>query len=1005
MGLLLILGLPSGCQNDQPSQPDASTQSRIDRVEANGVVLAKEQGIVTGPTDSTEVRVRVVQGPDPGNPVAGVTVHFSEFLGEDNGSFSKTEVLTDALGQASAVYRPQGIQSGTITLKVTAEESVRYVLVEIRSSGGTPPVGGAGIQLTSSSGATSLPADGQSTLQINGTVTSGEQALPVAGTTVTLVAGDQFIDADGDGLFSDGDQLVPTGDRNGNGEWGPEGSVPATLRTDANGQFTFLYRAGSEQGTVYVRATTAEATADFSVLQHPTSLQVRLSTGEREVLADGVSRTMVQAQVLEWGGSPIKGVIVKFVAGEIFTDVDGDGYFTPGVDSYEDANLNGRWDAIGSIQSVGTTQNGGQVTVPYTAGYTAGPVAIRATTTNGFATAIVQLIALPPTSTLGLTLDRTFLPADGVSQISGTVVATDISGADQFGKLVSLVASERFEDADGDGQFTPGTDTLLEDLDGDGAWTAMGEIDAEVHTDASAVGHFTYRAGHTPGEVWICAAADGISTETKLVLQDLPTAWTLELTSSVTKLVVTGTGGIDNAVLAARAFDSQGDPVPARVLVTFNVVSGPGDGERIQGEVSGTYSTVTDADGEATAVLSSGSTPGLITVRASSGTTVRTLAIPVDAGPAASIECEPQDPVVAYTDPSGVAEATLASGTVSGTVVLRVEAGDGVSEFTSVAIAAGPPVHIAAAKEQCNVLGYGFVNVENPVVALVSDVYNNPVRAGTVVYWTTDNGVVHGDQGLGSSTTTNGVANGVWRSGNSCGYVTVTASTLGETVVSSTTFISSEYPYSSEIVSPTAHEVSLTADGDSEITLWVEVLDFDGMYVLPTDLDVTTLYGTIPNQDPSGDGCRSSVARIKYRSATLDRDHSVTTPDDGIGANDVITVSTGYGGLADQLVVHLQTSGAFGQESSVSVGGAVQVGGQVLFQVMIADRYGNPLGGHTLSASVTVGSVSDLAPTDQWGTSTGTFTAPGATGTVTLTVLDTDPNYGGLLLTQPITVQ
>ena len=100
-----------------------------------------------------------------------------------------------------------------------------------------------------------------------------------------------------------------------------------------------------------------------------------------------------------------------------------------------------------------------------------------------------------------------------------------------------------------------------------------------------------------------------------------------------------------------------------------------------------------------------------------------------------------------------------------------------------------------------------------------------------------------------------------------------------------------------------------------------------------------------------------------------------------------------------------QTSGAFRDESELELLGSVTAGGSVEFMVTIADRYGNPLGGHTFQANVSSGTVSSMPASDSWGTSTGTFFAPGAPGNVILTVIDTDPNYGGLALTRSIPVQ
>ena len=146
--------------------------------------------------------------------------------------------------------------------------------------------------------------------------------------------------------------------------------------------------------------------------------------------------------------------------------------------------------------------------------------------------ATVTLVSVPPAAELDIQLDRDLLPADGISQAMGTIRARDLSGTDIVGKRIQLVAGERFDDLDANGVFTPGTDELLDDVNNDGTWTAIGQVEGEVFTNDLAEATFLYTAGETPGDVWIRAFADGISVDSKLELQDLPTAWSLELSSS-----------------------------------------------------------------------------------------------------------------------------------------------------------------------------------------------------------------------------------------------------------------------------------------------------------------------------------------------------------------------------------------------------------------------------------------------------------------------------------------
>lgn len=1373
MAVLFVLFLPAGCQKDSPVKPGNTDDVRIGRVEVDHASLAS--------SDSTEVRAWVVRGAEPGTPVDGVSVTFGEVGGLEAGTFSKTESATNAQGWASVIYRPQNITSGQVTLKVRAGNDIEYVVLSVSDT----PSDVITLRFSTGTGGTSLPADGQTSISVNIKAERGVARTPVPSLQLKLVAGDQFLDQNKNGVFDAQDQLVPTGDLNRNGTWDAQGVLPATVTTDLNGQATFLFKSGPSVGNVYVKATGTDAAADYMLYQHPTTLQVTSQIDGREMLADGVSTLRLSTRVVDWGGLPINGVVVKFVAGEPFEDRDLDGFYTPGTDGYTDKNHNGHWDAIGSITSTETTDETGYAFADYTAGFEAGDVVLRATTTNGFAESVVKLVAIPPASNLALSSAASTLYADGASESELTLVVRDINGSTLAGKKVRVVAGERFQDVNANGIFDAG-DQLLGDLDGNHTWTAIGAVSAEVTTDAGGVARFPYRAGLVSGTIWVRATADRNSVEESIDLRSLPSALSMTIDAEFSDLKVFGSGGADNTVVMATCFDGLGQAVPAGVVVRFEVGAGPGGGEHIADATAGVYDARTDIDGVARAVLVTGERPGVIQVRATSGSTSRSSPVVVGAGNAATITLQPlsgqvdfwgstaveafvqdeygnpvdfgtlveftvdegylsgdsgpatslvttggnalatyqalgpstgtdylavveasvpgtsahasttiqlgdgqpvgvssfrvlpyqpeiavqggggteeavltvtaldasqrslgagypitfeitagpdageglnghgwgpttvltnrvgdasvrlrsgnspgavaiqysapgsvtgsanfaiaagsvatvecfadssrlsensscrlkayvydnahnpvpngtlvyfscdegvvtgfnglgssltdagvatatyqatlgsaeadglahivcatssgvsctidiavpsgpgtatslslaaslpeigvlgtgaaeqvrmsaraydsysrpvranvpvifsieQGPgggerfltgpgsVTVMTDASGSASVTLVSGTVSGTVVVRAQAGTGVSNHTSVAIAAGPPHYIYLGHENCNVRACGEVNVENGMTCVVGDVYRNPVRDGTVVYFTTDKGVVEGGQGLGSAATSRGLASATFRSsGDACEYVTVTASTLGGTLTASNTFIASDDPFSATIISPTATTVSLPADGTSTFPLRVEVLDQYGMYVLPTDVDYDTQYGSVVNTDESVNGCDASIAKAEYKSATLDRDYSYTVPDDGIGAVDDMTCNVGFGGQGDELTVQLLTSASAKDNSKLELETSnLAPGASTVLSVTIADRYGNPLGGHQFSFTATGGTVTNSAVTDLWGVASGVvYQAPGAPGSYTITAVDVDPNYsGGLVLSATITVQ
>ncbi len=120
-------------------------------------------------------------------------------------------------------------------------------------------------------------------------------------------------------------------------------------------------------------------------------------------------------------------------------------------------------------------------------------------------------------------------------------------------------------------------------------------------------------------------------------------------------------------------------------------------------------------------------------------------------------------PISGNTDGNGRINTTLTSGTVSGVVQV-------VAEFTrddeqiiksmpvSVVIHSGLPdeEHFAVGSTVLNMPG-NILNVQNTITAVVGDKYGNMVQPGTMVYFTTDGGIIEGSSptnNLGAATAT-----------------------------------------------------------------------------------------------------------------------------------------------------------------------------------------------------------------------------------------------------------
>ncbi len=159
-------------------------------------------------------------------------------------------------------------------------------------------------------------------------------------------------------------------------------------------------------------------------------------------------------------------------------------------------------------------------------------------------------------------------------------------------------------------------------------------------------------------------------------------------------------------------------------------------------------------------------------------------------------------------------------------------------------------------------------------------------------------------------------------------------------------------------------------------------------------------------------GCGGSQDVVKVESTgSLDYDYS--TPggdDDGIGGFVYVYSDLGVwgGGLANLLEITLATGYAYLDNCEIKCEPNLKINQDMMVSAVIADRWGNPLGDHTLVLTASDGIVNPATATqetDGYGEATGfVYTAPNAAGTVILTIEDTDPR-GGIFLTTSVTIE
>ncbi|HWR84196.1 MAG TPA: hypothetical protein VN285_12920 [Candidatus Deferrimicrobium sp.] len=554
-----------------------------------------------------------------------------------------------------------------------------------------------------------------------------------------------------------------------------------------------------------------------------------------------------------------------------------------------------------------------------------------------------------------ISVSPSLLLANGYDTSVVTIAITDDLGqpaADST--LIKLTVGEKFVDKDGNGYWSQGIDSLVFDANANGEWDAIGLIPSTVFTTGGfGEAVVNYISGSDAQTVYIKATVDdnGIQASAEAPLQLSPNAAinSIYLTSDSINLTVKQTGGVESSLLHATGYDANGNPVPGGISITFIITDGPGGGEHLGTVGYGPYQAVTNSQGTATAPIHSGTASGTIRIRAFSDTVL--------------------------------------------------------SNAAQVMVSAGPPAQIVIGSEFCNVAYWDNVGEYVGITAVVSDIYMNPVNDSTAVYFTTDEGTMKSHEARTKKL--EGVAETWWISGTNVpsadGRVLIICETAGGTVRDTGMFFNTHIP---ETLVVTGVPASMPADGLTKAIVYVSGYDLNwnpviGGTIFDADARLLQAQGGILQ-----DGCYSASARVKITSVTLKVDES--TPggnDDGIGASDFVSYWSGSSAVS-RFNILLTTGFAYSGASLINGNASVMTGEVVTFSVSIRDRFGNPLGDHTLNMTASAGVVSGATQeTDSYGEANGfRWTAPGTEGTYTITVTDTDPR-GGIVLTKQVTVK
>jgi len=337
--------------------------------------------------------------------------------------------------------------------------------------------------------------------------------------------------------------------------------TPLIDTTDGNGRAGTVFT-GTELGTATIQVSGEDAqakTAQITVVSSPagTTKYIEIEATPAWIRADGASTSIIKATIRDSSSTLVKdSTLVKFVAGEEFEDVDGDGYYTEGIDSLTfDTNQDGKWNAIGTITPYAFTQNGvAQVT--YTAGFRTGDVYIKVTTNlEGQKIQEQSSILLIPTDSVAFIV---LSLADSAIQVkgSGGMEATQITAScyDKNGNRVSKDFPVEFSITEGPGGG--------ESLNGDTISPVT------IKTNSYGEASVTLLSGTKSGSVILRAKVGSVfSTTTVVIVSGKPPgecSTEIEVIPSLLPADGNSTGHIKVTVK-----DYNGNPVTDSIQVNF----------------------------------------------------------------------------------------------------------------------------------------------------------------------------------------------------------------------------------------------------------------------------------------------------------------------------------------------------------------------------------------------------------------------------------------------------
>ena len=355
-----------------------SSKNKVDTTPTSATinVTASPSSLNTGGT--AVVEATVLNG---STPMADQVITF-QANPSNAGYFTPAVDTTDGTGAAASIYTATVSGPVTVTASVSGSSLSDNVALSVSTSTGSGS-GNVAVAVTPSL----LLANGTDTASVTVTVRDALGQPAPDSTVVKIVAGEKFVDNDGNGYWSNGiDSLVF--DANANGQWDALGLIPSTaIVTGGQGKVTVKYISAPDALTVYVKATVndqgitgfAEATLQLTPNATVNSIYLTSDTLSLRVKSTGGIETgLLRATGYDINGNRVpEGLMINFVI------LDG-----PGGGEHLGAVGYGPYTAVTNSQGIASA--------PIHSGTVSGTVRIRAYIDTVLSNATQVLIASGP---------------------------------------------------------------------------------------------------------------------------------------------------------------------------------------------------------------------------------------------------------------------------------------------------------------------------------------------------------------------------------------------------------------------------------------------------------------------------------------------------------------------------------------------------------------------------------------------------------------------------------